>query len=246
MVFARPLTILFLLPICELRWVTPNRLTALAIIVKLSAVGLLFGFRVRSIDILAAVLLNLGLVLDNMDGTLARYRKSGTLFGFYFDKASDAVTLVLLFCALAFRAYVDSHCLQDLVVPLLGVCGVFVSGYVKWVADRVLTDLQLKRLSSDPEALAKWAAAHVVHDDSQAPPKRTAIDWLRFFGWALVSILLINEVDLFFWSGLALVTCQHWIFTRVISGLCALGAIVVPLGFAVKLYRLDRNAGGST
>ena len=36
MLFARPMTILFLLPIVEKKWVTPNRITVLSILTKLA------------------------------------------------------------------------------------------------------------------------------------------------------------------------------------------------------------------
>lgn len=238
MVFARPLTILILLALAEKSWVTPNRITTLAMILK-GLGAYLIAFEPTEISgIWAAILVNLGLVCDNMDGTLARYRQNGTLWGFYYDKLSDAVTLVLLFWAMAFRAFNISHNILDIVLPLVGVCGAMTAGYAKWVAERVCSDSELKQIIKTPERFSDWVQKHTKHDNIVEPPRRNFVDWLKWLGWALFSILFVNEVDLFFWIAVALLSGEMWIFSRVISSLVALGLLVGPLFFAIKVRRL--------
>ena len=36
-----------------------------------------------------------------MDGTIARYRNTASKFGFFYDKATDAVTMTIMFWAMA-------------------------------------------------------------------------------------------------------------------------------------------------
>jgi len=240
MVFARPLTILFLLPIADWKWVTPNRLTILSIMTKLGGIALLALDRSFSGGVWAVVLVNLGLVLDNMDGTLARYRRCGTFFGYYLDKVSDAATLVLLFWAMGYRAYLVSHEVWDLLLPAMGVGGAMVAAYSRWVADRVETDQKLETLAGNG-GLRRWARERVDHDRSVPVPDRGLAGWLRWLGWALFSILLFNEVDIFFWVGLALITEHHWVFTRVLCPIYALGMIVGPVNFALKLWSSERT-----
>lgn len=241
MVFARPLTILFLLPICEIRWVTPNLITVAALLLKAAGVALLFFGGSYTADVFAAVLLNLGLVADNMDGTLARYHRSSTYFGSYLDKVSDAVMWIFIFWAMAYRAYQVSGAMEDLVLPLMGVSGVLMAGYAKWAAKSESVNVKVKALSSDREALLEWARKTTGVNAGTPPPRRNAGDWARFFGWAFFSIILFNEVDLFFWIGLALITGHHWIFTQIICAALVVGAVAVPVGYAVKMYRLERR-----
>lgn len=241
MVFARPLTILFLLPIIEKKWVTPNRLTVMSVFTKLVGIYLIAFKHTYSAGIWGAVLINLGLILDNMDGTVARYRLSGTSFGYYFDKATDAVTLVLLFWAMGYRAYLHTGSLIDLMLPQAGIIGAFIANYSKWVAETVFTSMKLKQLLPDKEKLFDYAKARTTQKPAAKPPKRGFFDWIKFFGWAILSILFFNEVDIYFWCAVALITGKYWIFTVFNSGFLALGLLAGPILFAVKIYRMENK-----
>ncbi len=241
MIFARPLTILFLLPICNTQWVTPNLLTVLSILTKLGGVALLFWGTTYSTDVLAAVAVNLGLVLDNMDGTLARYRNCGTCFGYYLDKASDAITLTLIFWAMAYHAYLSTQDIWDLVLPLMATGGVLVAGYVKWVGDKAIQNCEITALQNDPQKLQDWVNKHVNHNPSTPPPTRGPLDWLRFFGKALFSILYFNEVDLYFWLAVALITSKYWVFTKMLCPILIVAVLLVPVIFAFKVNRAERH-----
>src|SRR5205814_1234514 len=72
-------------------WVTPNLLTTLANLAKLAGAALILPDR-HGPTIAAVVLLQFGLLFDHLDGTLARYRRTGTAFGAFYDKLSDAIT----------------------------------------------------------------------------------------------------------------------------------------------------------
>jgi hypothetical protein len=241
MIFARPLTILFLLPVADAAWVTPNRITVLAVLVKAAGISLIALDHSWAAGVWAAVLMNLGLVLDNMDGTLARYRQQGSFFGYILDKVSDAATLILMFWAIGYRAYCQTNDMLDLVLPAVGIGGAYVAAYSKWVADRTLSDIKIKKLVDDPVQLQSWARDRVRHDKTSLPPRRSAVDWLKWLSWAIFSILLINEVDFFLWAAVALISGQYWIFTRVLATILSLGIIVAPIIFVVQVYRAEKQ-----
>ncbi|MGI6395247.1 MAG: CDP-alcohol phosphatidyltransferase family protein [bacterium] len=240
MVFARPLTILFLLPIIEKKWVTPNRVTLLSIITKLAGIAYIAFDKSYSGGAIGAVLVNLGLILDNMDGTIARYHNSGSKFGFFYDKATDAVTLTLMFWAMAHRSYTLTGDTIDLILPLLAVTCIYITGYSKWVAERVMVDMKISEKFHKSE-LNEYAADKEQGFVWSPPPQRSFFDWLKWLGKALFSILYFNEVDIFFWLALALITEKFWIFTRFNSGFMLLGLLVGPFLFGYKVLKQEKE-----
>jgi phosphatidylglycerophosphate synthase len=99
--FMRPLTILVMLVMADWKFLTPNRLTTIANLVKLAAVWTLYeGYWVSSV-----ILLNLGILFDHLDGTVARYRRTFTKLGSFYDKVSDMVTWWPIICVVGWIAY---------------------------------------------------------------------------------------------------------------------------------------------
>lgn len=240
MLFARPLTILFLLPIVEKKWATPNRITICAIFTKLLGTAFLFFDKSYSGAATGAVLLNLGLIFDNMDGTVARFKNCATKFGFFFDKVTDAATMVLMFWAIAFRAYGETQELIDLALPLIAVTSVYITAYSKWVSERVMFDMLLTEKFYKNEANDFIAAAQKTPEPA-LPPQRSLVDWIKWLGRAFFSILYFNEVDIFFWAALALITEKYWIFTRLECGFLSLGLLAGPILFSIKVWKREKE-----
>ncbi len=243
MVFARPLTILFLLPIADMKWVTPNRITILSILTKLTGIVMLVWWLDYIGGIVGALMLNLGLVFDNMDGTLARYRKSSTYIGYFLDKSLDIIGLCGLFFAIGIRAYLlRGHDIIDLLIPALGFAGAAVTAYSKWVAMRVMDDAEIKIRYRDG-TLEEFAKSRLDPNRSEPPPERTLSDWIRWFIRAIISIKNFNEVDIFFFLLVAEIAGNEWIFTRGAAIFYALGLIFGPGFFYVRLrsYLKRRN-----
>lgn len=240
MVFARPLTILFLMPIIEKRWVTPNRITILSVIAKMTGVFYIILDKSYCGGVIGAVLVNLGLILDNMDGTVARYRNTASKFGFFFDKATDAVTMVAMFWAIGYRAYLLTNDLKDLLIPLFAVSCIYITGYSKWVAERVILDMKISEKFLKSE-LNEYAALQEKGFVWTPPPERSFQDWLKWLGKAFFSILYFNEVDIFFWAGLALITEKYWIFTKFNSGFMLFGFFIGPILFGVKVWKKEHE-----
>jgi len=242
MVFARPLTILLLWPVADARWLTAALITWSSLGCKLVGMAVLLVFPGWWGGVGGGLLINLGLVLDNMDGTLCRYRGTSTFSGYYLDKAVDIIGMAGMFAAIALRAWWKEENVLDVFGPFLGFAGCSVAAYCKWIAHRVETDFDLVE-HRNAGTLAEYAARRVEQNPSTPPPSRTWRDWLAFLGRAISSILEFNEVDIYFFLLVALVAGREWIFTQVLCGFYALGLVVGPAVFYVKLRRRERGGG---
>jgi len=204
----RPLTILVMLVVADWRWLTPNLVTTLGNVAKLAGATLLVVDH-REHAVAAAIAIQIGLLLDHLDGTIARYRGTGTMLGAFYDKVSDAVTWLAITGALGWAAYQDTG---DARLPIAAVASAYallVLGYMKWivVAEQKKADwldAMRTRDRASRSRLAEVAVAPVSH----APPARTARQWAAWFAASIARGLRFEEVDLFFWIGLGLVTRQ--------------------------------------
>jgi phosphatidylglycerophosphate synthase len=194
----RPLTIAVLWFAGDWRWLTPNRVTTMANVAKLCGAALLVIDH-RTHGLAAAIWLQVGLLLDHLDGTLARYRGTSTTLGAFYDKVSDAVTWLAITGAVGWAAYSESG---DARLPLAAVASAYallVLGYMKWIvaAEQKKLDWVETHLQSPQRRLVAVPA--------EGPPSRTARQWVRWFVSSLFRVVLFEEVDLFFWIGLGIV-----------------------------------------
>lgn len=242
MVFARPLTILLLLPVADVAWVTPNLITLASVVTKIGGLAALAWMPDYWGGVLGAVLVNLGLVLDNMDGTLARYRDTSSYVGYYLDKSVDIICLAGIFLAVAWRAYQGTNEIVDLMLPFAGFAGASVAAYCKWVASKVETDLNLLH-HMKAGTLETFARKRIDQNPVELPPTRSLGEWGKFIYDAFKSILLFNEVDIFFFLALALVINKLWLFTQVMCSFYALGLVIGPALFFINLHKRVKSDG---
>ena len=71
--FGDPISWIVLGGIGDIKWITPIGITWLSFLCKISP-SILILYSDRNLIILAALLLQIGQILDSMDGNLARYR----------------------------------------------------------------------------------------------------------------------------------------------------------------------------
>lgn len=187
----RPITILVMLVIADWKFLTPNRLTTIANLCKLAAAALLVPEWSGGSDhtVLAVVLLQLGILFDHLDGTMARYRRSFTVFGSFYDKTSDLITWFALMTAVGWRGYHDTGEPLMLVLTQGSAACVAIRGYMKWL----ITSEIYKRQDAN-------TSVPVI----KPPPERTLRDWLRWFARMSWQFYRFEEMDLFFWVGLGL------------------------------------------
>lgn len=211
-VFLRPLSILIMLVIADWTFLTPNRLTTIANACKVAACLLLIpsieasvagalGWSPLASVIAIVVLMHLGAIFDHLDGTVARYRRTFTIFGSFYDKASDLVTWTAMSMALGWRAYV--HTGDPLYIVLIdgSAFALAIRGYLKWAAHAEGEKLRWLRAKADPVAAVERATQP---PRLSTPPERTAMQWLRWYLRSWSRIVQFEEMDLFFWVGLGL------------------------------------------
>ena len=202
-VFIRPLSILVMLVIADWRFLTPNRLTTIANLAKLGACALIVFHPVPH-DLAATgwavVLLQVGIVFDHLDGTMARYRRAFTRLGSFADKVSDLVTGFLIMLAVGWAAYRQTGDAQLLVLAIASSFALDVMGYMKWLATAESERLRWFEARSDPSVIDKRTAPIAI----APPPARTRADWLRWYFRSWLQVVRFEEMDLFFWVGLGL------------------------------------------
>ena len=148
--------------------------------------------------------------------------------------------MTVMFWAMGYRGYNTTGDLSDFIIPLLAVSCIYITGYSKWVAERVLLDMKISEKFHKSQ-LNEYAADQELGYIWTPPPQRSFIDWMKWLGKAFFSILYFNEVDIFFWAGLALITEKLWIFTKFNSGFMLLGLFVGPFMFGYKVRKKERE-----
>jgi len=84
--------------------ITPNQVTFLSTALDLLA-AFLFLFGEYHLNILGALLLNCGIIVDCVDGELARSKDMCTTFGYWFDHYSDWIGHTFVFIAIFMGQY---------------------------------------------------------------------------------------------------------------------------------------------
>lgn len=182
--FGRPTAFVLLVLVGDWRIATPNRITHASNLLLIAGCIALFMHRELSM-LWAAILINLSLTFDCADGQLARYRRSGSPLGSYYDKASDAVGLVLLFSAVGWVAFERHGDPLMLLLAVITTGGVLTQGYAKWLAQTTLLQ------SGQPPA-------------KPAPPTKPiplAQYPLRIF----IKLFRFAEPDMLMWIGIGLI-----------------------------------------
>ena len=228
--FHRPMAILLLWVVADWRIVTPNRLTLASIALTLASAGLI-AFGGRPEHIAAAIVINLGQALDNADGTLARYRQSGTNFGGFLDKVGDCVGIIAVFTAISWAAYLHNHDARTLLLGPVAAGALILRGYAKWVY--VAQSLQ--------KAARDGRGAGSIDAQPVPPPRRTAAAWARLIGKAIIGLPQFEEVDLSFWIALCLLLNRLGFLALLLCATQVAGCLVMTVKRGVQSHRLDQK-----
>jgi phosphatidylglycerophosphate synthase len=218
--FGRPTAFLLLLLVGDLRWVTPNRITHLSNLLLVAGCAAMLQVT-RGWFVVAAVLLNLSLTFDCADGQLARYRRSGSELGSYYDKASDALGMVILFAVAGWVAHQRHGDPALIVLALFAVGGHLTSGYVKW--------------------LARAAQGRGGKAPAPATPPAVPIPLYQYPPRVLLKVFRFAEPDLLFWLSLGLLL-DRLDLAVWLAGITQL-AMGVGASFVrgIEVARLDRR-----
>ena len=246
-IFLRPVSILIMLVIADWQFLTPNRLTTLANLSKLAATALLIpqvehhvaaalGLSPLASVILIVVLLHLGAIFDHLDGTMARYRLTFTIFGSFYDKASDIVTWCAMSMALGWRAY--QHTGDALTILLIdgSAFALAIRGYMKWAANAEAEKLRWLRAKADPVATVE---RFTRPPQISTPPERTPAQWVTWFFRSWSKIVLFEEMDLFFWVGLGLLLDRLDLLAWMLFVTQTIGMLAMVVVRHVETHKLD-------
>lgn len=197
----RPASILVTWLIGDWRWVTPNLVTLVATILRFGAAGM-FVTGDPAWLVAGVVALQLGAVMDAVDGTLARYRRKPSNLGYFFDTVADAVTWFATLAALGWLAYRQTGDAHLLIVGGAAAYALMVASYMKSVAETADERFRWKEALADADPLAVVEKNACRHVEGEEPPERTAAEWAKWFLRSVGAIWRFHEWDLFFWVGL--------------------------------------------
>jgi len=211
-----PLAIAINYFVVDIKWLTPNLITLFSFIVAIiSAVFIIFGGTVSFV--IAAILIQFSYVLDCMDGQMARYRKTSSSSGSFFDKLTDQIQVTLWFGSVGYAAYVQSQSILPVFLAFTGVAFYNLRGYVKYI--RIYLEV-----SSDNQYLDKISKV----DGKNEPSAETGFSVLASVRWFIGEqrkILAFNEGVFIFMLSFSLVfnvlTPMLWLFaiTQLFYGL---------------------------
>ena len=127
-----PLAIVLNYFVVDIKWFTPNKITLISFIsAAIAAVFIVLG-GVQNF-IIAAILIHLSHVFDCMDGQMARYRKTSSISGCYYDKLTDQIQVFIWFGAIAYAASQQSGSVIPVFLALVGIAFYSLRGYSKYV-----------------------------------------------------------------------------------------------------------------
>jgi len=211
--------------IAEIRWITPNHLTWLSFACKLGACGVIFKGTGRA-DIAAAALLQLNVILDGMDGSLARYRKMSSHYGALLDKVTDAIGLIAVFSCIGYRVATETGDLRAF--ALGGIVGVafLLRCYVFWV----VRYCELKAGVS-PSIGTKQDTGFTEY---------TLRERLRYYLVSTGLIVFCGEGDLYLWASVALVTGALYPALAILAAVQGGWAVIILVIRFMAMRSLDR------
>ncbi len=199
----------------EIKWLTPNRVTFLSFIIAIaSAICIVRGGNANFVT--AAILIHISHVLDCMDGQMARYHKTSSASGSYFDRLTDQIQVTLWFGAAGYAAYAQTQDVLPLGLAFVGVSFYSLRGYAKYVAIQT-------EMSRDSAYLSKIANKQTSPD--RAGLAFSAMENVQWFIAEQKKILRFDEGVFIFMLSLALMldqlTPMLWVFaaSQVFYGL---------------------------
>jgi len=204
-----PLGLLINYVIIDFKWITPNIITGVSFVTAL--LSALFVIEGGSFNFfIAAILIQLSHVFDCMDGQMARYRKTTTASGSYFDRVSDQLQVTIWFTSVAYADFLQSGNILPIILAFIGVALYSLRGYVKYVAIHV-------KMTQNSQYLKDME--HLVQTNKKPIVAGYGFGFLANLKWFIVEqrkILLFNEGVFIFMLSLSLVlnklTPMLWVF----------------------------------
>ena len=229
-VFGGPLGVFIAALVADVRWITPNLVTVVGFIMRLAGAAMIV-IREPWADLTAMGLLELSLVLDITDGSLARYRKQPSALGAFLDKITDGISLATLGFFLGYRAWLEGHGAFHLLAGAFLGCAYLLRCYMYWV---------VAYLERDYAAPPTVGPASVLAFGELSFGAR-----LRYYLGSSWRIVLVGEGDIYFWVGLGLILGRPEDVVVPLAGAMALWTLIVATKRLTTVRQIDRHAAAA-
>jgi hypothetical protein len=169
---------------------------------------------------------------------MARYRRTFTKLGSYYDKVSDMITWSVIVLVAGWQVYTTNGQAEMILLAAASVVALNLRGYLKWLCHAETERVRWLEARQDPiGTVAKRTAPITI----KPPPERTARDWTIWFLKKLGVVFIFEEADLWFWLSLGLLIGRLdlviWLFAISQSA----GAAAMVIARAVGMARVDRR-----
>ena len=226
-VFGGPWGVLIAAVIADVRWITPNLVTLVGFVMRLTGAGLLL-VRAPWADVTALAMLEVSLVLDITDGSLARYRKQPSALGAFLDKVTDGASLATLGFLLGYRAWLDGHGALHLLAGAFIGTAYLLRCYMYWV----VAYLQRDRGAPSTTGPGQVGAFGELSFGAR----------MRYYVAQTWKIVMFGEGDVYFWVGLAIVLGRTADVVLLLASTMALWLVLIGAKRIGAVMRLDREA----
>ena len=204
--FGDPVSWIVLAIIADWKIITPNLLTFLTFISKIIA-SIFIAFGGRSMTIYGALLLQLGVLFDHMDGNLARYRNDTTLKGGFLDRILDGTSILIIFCALSWHLHVNGEPSYYLLIGPVVASFYLIICYIYWS----YAYYEIKTLGN----------SKIVHPGAKSL-KNNNISTFDYIKSGQKKIFNFNHIDYYFWISFSIILgftkWMLWLFFIIVGG----------------------------
>jgi len=187
--FGDPVSWVVLGVIGDIKWITPIGITWLSFFSKIVPACLMIT-NDRALIITAAILLQIGQVLDSMDGNLARYRNQTTLRGGFLDRILDGTGFIFVMAGVSWLTYQNGAVPYYLLLGPMTSAFYLVICYVYWTTAYQEQKYTGKTNKVNPSGNVR------------------SIDHISTWKYILIGqkkLFSIHQADFYFWVGLGLI-----------------------------------------
>ena len=225
--FGDPVSWIILAAIADWKLINPNLLTVLTFLSKVASSALI-AFGDRSMVITGAVLLQIGVLFDHMDGNLARYRNTTTMKGGFMDRILDGISILIIFSALSWHVYLNGNPAYYLMLGPSTASFYLIICYMYWSYGFYEHKTQGKSVKVNPGA---------------KDLKERQISTLSYIIEGQKKIFNFNHIDYYFWVSFSIILNQP---TIVLWFLFFIIGYKVIDRFKMRMNHLDRLDQGKS
>ena len=187
--FGDPISWIVLGVIGDVKWITPIGITLLSFLCKIFPAVLML-YSDRNLIIFAALLLQVGQVLDSMDGNLARYRNQTTLRGGFLDRILDGTGFIFVMSSFSWLTYQKGNEPYYLLLGPMAAAFYLVICYAYWTT----AYQEQKRIGKSKKVNPGSNAKAIYH-----------VPTWKYILKGQKKLFSIHQADFYFWVGLGLV-----------------------------------------